>query len=92
MKFSPIMRLHGGGTFGYVIRPKGAQKLLELVDKIGIQQPIDHFMIDQFDTLCVYKTVPHLAKAFNTDTDIQNCTTKIEDMFSHINLKTEFIN
>jgi len=88
MKFSPIMRLHGGGTFGYVIRPKGAQKLLELVDKLGIQQPIDHFMIDQFDTLCVYKTVPHLAKAFNTDTDIQNCTTKIEDMFLHLNLKT----
>ena len=88
MKFSPIMRMHGGGTFGYVIRPKGAQKLLELVDKLGIQQPIDHFMIDQFDTLCVYKTVPHLAKAYSTDTDIQNCTTKIEDSFLQLNLKT----
>jgi GR25 family glycosyltransferase involved in LPS biosynthesis/glycosyltransferase involved in cell wall biosynthesis len=86
MKFSPIMRLHGGGTFGYVIRPKGAKKFIELVDKLGIQQPIDHFMIDHFDSLCVYKTVPHLAKAFGTDTDIQNCTMKIEDSFLKLNI------
>jgi len=92
MKFSSNMRLHGAGAYGYVLRPKGAQKLVELVDKLGIQQPIDHFIIDHFDTLCVYKTVPHLVKAKiyginNTDTDIQNCTTKIEDLFLHINLK-----
>lgn len=88
MKFSPIMRLHGGGTFGYVIRPKGAKKFIELVDKLGIQQPIDHFMIDHFDSLCVYKTVPHLAKAFSTDTDIQNCKLTVEDTFLQLNLKT----
>lgn len=92
MKFSSNMRLHGAGAYGYVLRQKGAQKLVELVDKLGIQQPIDHFIIDHFDTLCVYKTVPHLVKAKiyginNTDTDIQNCTTKIEDTFLHLNLK-----
>jgi glycosyltransferase involved in cell wall biosynthesis/GR25 family glycosyltransferase involved in LPS biosynthesis len=92
MKFSSNMRLHGAGAYGYVLRQKGAQKLVELVDKLGIQQPIDHFIIDHFDTLCVYKTVPHLVKAKiyginNTDTDIQNCTTKIEDTFLHLNIK-----
>ena len=92
MKFSPVMRLYGGGAYGYVLRPKGAKKLIELVDKLGIQQPIDHFMIDHFDTLCVYKTVPHLVKAKiyginNTDTDIQNCRMKIEDTFLNLNLK-----
>lgn len=92
MKFSSNMRLHGAGAYGYVLRQKGAQKLVELVDKLGIQQPIDHFIIDHFDTLCVYKTVPHLVKAKiyginNTDTDIQNCRTKIEDTFFHLNLK-----
>ena len=78
MRFSNNMRLYGGGAFGYVLRPKGADKLIKLVNQFGVQQPIDHFMIDHFDTLCVYKTVPHLVKSeffFYTrnDTDIQNC-------------------
>ena len=89
MKFSPIMRKAGGGAYGYVLRPKGAQKLINLVNELGIQQPIDHFMIDHFDSLCVYKTVPHLVKAkifgiTGTDTDIQNCTLRIADPFSKI--------
>jgi len=83
MRFSNVMREHGGGTFAYVLRPKGADKLIKLVNQIGVQQPIDHFMIDHFDTLCVYKTVPNLAKSdffFYTkkDTDIQNCTTVVD--------------
>jgi glycosyltransferase involved in cell wall biosynthesis/GR25 family glycosyltransferase involved in LPS biosynthesis len=82
MQFSKVMRTFGGGTHGYLIRPKGAIKLLQLVKQFGIKQPIDHFMIDHFDTLCVYKTVPHLVTAKicginGTDTDIQNCTTVI---------------
>jgi len=83
MRFSNNMRLYGGGAFGYVLRPKGADKLIKLVNQIGVQQPIDHFMIDHFDTLCVYKTVPHLVKSeffFYTrnDTDIQNCKLVID--------------
>lgn len=83
MRFSNNMRLYGGGAFGYVLRPKGADKLIKLVNQFGVQQPIDHFMIDHFDTLCVYKTVPHLVKSeffFYTrnDTDIQNCKLVID--------------
>jgi glycosyltransferase involved in cell wall biosynthesis/GR25 family glycosyltransferase involved in LPS biosynthesis len=83
MRFSNNMRLYGGGAFGYVLTPKGADKLIKLVNQIGVQQPIDHFMIDHFDTLCVYKTVPHLVKSeffFYTrnDTDIQNCKLVID--------------
>ena len=78
MQFSNVMRFYGGGAYGYVLRPKGALKLLRLVGQFGVKQPIDHFMIDHFDSLCVYKTVPHLVKAKiyginGTDTDIQNC-------------------
>ena len=88
----PVLTTHSlavHATFKNEVTRKGAQKLLELVDKLGIQQPIDHFMIDQFDTLCVYKTVPHLVKAkifgiTGTDTDIQNCTLRIADPFSKI--------
>lgn len=81
-KFSQLLRLYGGGTYGYVIRRKGAQYLLNLVEKLKVQQPIDHFMIDQFDTMCVYKTFPYLVTAEvygsnNNDTDIQNVTQKL---------------
>jgi GR25 family glycosyltransferase involved in LPS biosynthesis/glycosyltransferase involved in cell wall biosynthesis len=77
MKYSGTPRLHGGGTYCYCIRKKGARKMLELVYSLKVQQPIDHFMIDQFDKLCVYKTFPYLVKAYtygqnNNDTDIQN--------------------
>lgn len=77
MKLSKILRKHGGGTYGYCVSRKGAQKLLELVENNGVQQPIDHFMIDQFDHMQVYKTVPHLVNTNvfgenNDDTDIQN--------------------
>ena len=83
MRFSNKIRLYGGGAFGYVLRPKGADKLIKLVNQFGVKQPIDHFMIDHFDTLCVYKTVPHLVNSeffFYTrnDTDIQNCKIVID--------------
>lgn len=83
MKFSNKLRLHGGGTYGYCINKKGAQKLINLVDSQGVHQPIDHFMIDQFDYMTVYKTVPHLVRAKvytseNDDTDIQNVHTTLQ--------------
>lgn len=76
MKFAPVMRFEGGGTHCYCIRKKAANKLLKDAHEEGIQQPIDHFMVDRFDSLCVYRTYPHLAKApqfgvDGTDSDIQ---------------------
>jgi GR25 family glycosyltransferase involved in LPS biosynthesis len=78
-QYSKELRIFGGGTHGYTIRKKGAKKLLELIDKLKVQQPIDHFMIDQFDTMTVYKTYPYLVTAkiyqeTGTDSDIQNET------------------
>ena len=74
--FTGIPRWHGGGTYGYCIRKQGARRLLELARRLRIQQPVDHFMIDQFDGLTVYKTVPYLVHADEawdaaSDTDIQ---------------------
>lgn len=79
-------RRHGGGTHGYVVSPEGAQKLLGLVEKYGIPQPVDWFMIEMFgrcvggDTcvssssespLRALKCLPHLVEQLPGDTDIQ---------------------
>jgi GR25 family glycosyltransferase involved in LPS biosynthesis/glycosyltransferase involved in cell wall biosynthesis len=84
-KFTDAPRVLGGGTHAYCIRKKGARKLVELANKLHIQQPIDHWMIDQFDTLCVYKTMPYLTYAgmFQeglADTDIQNRFRPLKDI------------
>jgi GR25 family glycosyltransferase involved in LPS biosynthesis len=76
----PTPRRHGGGSFGYCVRKRAAAILVALADAFKIQQPIDHWLIDQFDALCVYKTVPYLIWADNrganpaADSDIQHTT------------------
>lgn len=77
MKLAKRLRKYGSGTFGYCISKKGATKLLEYIDKNGIQQPIDHFMLDRFDELNIYGVFPHIvsSKIYSSssdDTDIQN--------------------
>jgi GR25 family glycosyltransferase involved in LPS biosynthesis len=66
-------RLHGGGTHAYCISQKGANKLLNLIDKFGINQPIDWFMIEMFSFVNAYKCIPQLVRIKDSnDTDIQN--------------------
>lgn len=71
-------RLRGGGTFGYLIRKKGAIKLLNCVKHYQIKQAIDWFMIEQFDKAVFYKCEPELVfsemanENVNVDSDIQD--------------------
>lgn len=67
-KFSEKIRYRCGGTHGYCISKNGASKLLNIIDQEGIQQPIDHFLIDQFASgtkskLGAYKIYPHIVNA-----------------------------
>jgi GR25 family glycosyltransferase involved in LPS biosynthesis len=84
IKFSGVRRLNGGGTFGYIIRKKGAQRLIEIAKKNKIQQAIDWFMIEQFDKIVCYKCEPELifSKVQNNikggDSDVQNMPQKIK--------------
>ena len=78
-KLISTKRINGAGLFAYCIRKKGAIKLIETVKKYRIQQPIDHFVIDQFDTVYAIKAHPHIitSPVYGTetfDTDIQNTT------------------
>ena len=78
LKFSKMSRFHGSGFYGYIIRKSGVKKLLELIDKHNIQEPIDNFAIACFDSICAYVVNPQILKAEiysngnNIDTDIQN--------------------
>ena len=38
--------LHGGGTFGYLLSPRGAQKLVEMVKKCRFYFPVDYQMLE----------------------------------------------
>lgn len=78
IKFSPGLRLNGGGTFAYFIRKKAAKKYLEYAKKYKIQQPVDWFMIEFFDRMTVYKCEPELVLSHiannkvGADSDVQN--------------------
>ena len=79
-RFNPVpARAHGGGTHAYCISPSGARKLLDLVEKHGMSQPVDWFMIEMFSFLRCFKTLPHLVEPnFSGDTDIQRDTTQVK--------------
>lgn len=78
-----LSRIHIGGTFAMIVRKKGAIKLLEVVKKEKITQPLDHFIFSNFDNLEIYRCYPTLvvSDSFynknNVDSDIQNCFQKI---------------
>jgi len=38
--------LHGGGTFGYLISPQGARRLVDVIKKCRIYFPIDYMMLE----------------------------------------------
>ena len=83
IQFSGETRLNGGGTFAYLIRKKGARKLVENALKYKIQQAIDWFMIEQMDEIIMYKSEPELVFSVvanndpNSDSDVQNLNHKI---------------
>lgn len=87
IKLCGDIRTRGGGTFGYLITKNGAKKYYELANDRCIQQPIDWFMIEQYDKLNVYKTYKDLIfsniAGKGNDSDIQNILKPIYD----INLK-----
>jgi len=38
--------LHGGGTFGYIMSPQGAKKMVEMVDKLTFYFPVDYQLLE----------------------------------------------
>lgn len=66
-----------GGTVGYIINKKGAENLLNFIDKTGMTNGIDTVQQKSADDLNVYYAYPHLIYSEcyrgdnNTDTDIQ---------------------
>ena len=71
------LKVSMGGTGGYLITKKGAQKLLEFINRYGMTNGIDTVQQKSADTLNVYYCVPHLifSECFRgnnrPDTDIQ---------------------
>lgn len=47
-------------TYAYMISNEGAKKLCQRVQRLGIQKPIDAFMVDAFEELHVYACSPFL--------------------------------
>ena len=87
IKFSGEARNRGGGTFGYLIRKRAANKLVHNAVKYKIQQAVDWFLIEQMGEIVCYKCEPELiysVMANNVDggdSDVQNSNQRI------INLK-----
>lgn len=49
-----------GGTFGYLISRRGAQKLMHSAQTCGIKHGIDYWMLHRYDELEMYCVSPHL--------------------------------
>jgi len=80
-QFSGNKRLNGGGTFAYLIKKRGANKLIEIADTDGIRQAVDWFMIEQFDKIVCYTCKPTIITSLaahdgNTDSDVQTIQSK----------------
>lgn len=74
--FSGEPRKRGGGMFGFLIRKKCAAKLIDLAKENGIRQPVDWFLIEQYDKLCCYRCINDIIISTptfrgNKDSDIQ---------------------
>ena len=72
------MKISMGGTGGYLISKKGAMKMLEFINRVGMTNGIDTMMQKAADTLDVYYCKPHLIYSdcwtpeSSPDTDIQH--------------------
>ena len=75
--------LYVGGTFGYSINKKGAQKMIDYIHKNGIKHGIDYLM-KIANTVERYETQPNLCISLwheddtDYDTDIQMCVDSID--------------
>jgi GR25 family glycosyltransferase involved in LPS biosynthesis/glycosyltransferase involved in cell wall biosynthesis len=67
-----------GGTFAYIVSRRGAQRLLALVERDGIQNGIDRFVHRKESELSLWVAAPHLVRAplvppgSGLDSDVQN--------------------
>ena len=67
-----------GGTFAYIVSRRGAQRLLALVERDGIQNGIDRFIHRKESELSLWVAAPHLVRAplvppgSGLDSDVQN--------------------
>ena len=65
--------LHGGGTFGYIITPAGAEKMVKTVNKYKFINPVDYqiIMTSLFFGLNMYVVAEPIVKSpkFGIDTD-----------------------
>ena len=72
-----------GGTFGYVISRRGAERLVALASRDGIRHGIDRFVHVHSDELDVMRLVPDLVRAplatpgSEVDSDIQHDATPV---------------
>ena len=72
----------GGGTYAYIIRKKGAKKLVDIANKEHIKRGLDWFMIGTFDRIVAYKCNPELVStevALMTAQDTDIVDTEIRD-------------
>ena len=77
-----VFGYHGGGTFGYIISPQGAKKLVESIDKEGFLWPVDyHMLLKSLSNIKSYCLIDRIVKSDMyepnskqevVDTDIQN--------------------
>jgi GR25 family glycosyltransferase involved in LPS biosynthesis len=66
-----IIRKHGAGAHAYCIRRKGAEYLVNKIEKDGCYRAIDWFIVDQFSNINCLLCLPVLATApLGYDSDI----------------------
>jgi GR25 family glycosyltransferase involved in LPS biosynthesis len=71
-----VERKHGGGTFGYLIRKRAAEYLVNKMETEGNYRAVDWFLIDQFSKLTCYIMIPTLVTSEpygfkNQDSDVR---------------------
>lgn len=72
-----------GGAFAYIVSRRGAEKLIALAERDGIQNGIDRFIHVKAGELQLLAATPHIARAqlvptgSGGDSDIQNDATKL---------------
>ena len=78
IKFDDRIRTQGAGAYSYLITPEGASKLLMCIEKYGIPQPVDWFMMSLVNEVNIGLIQPHIVCSYMThregdkgDSDVQ---------------------